>query len=203
MNDVQWTTATNVASLALKPQNGVFQGNTNSQTSTLSFSSDQMAKLKSSGGEHTFTCRIAVGDLKTPVLATQIMKIYKPGKFFGNVPAVQIIHSNEQSINEVLTVSGRSYTCNAEIFSDVVFTYLSRNKVQISSLNTCCWRICNILLIRHTTFYIFSGRLIISKISSKLRLSSFIIIHNLNKFVKYTSTIGTENFSIKIHIVTN
>ena len=105
MNDVQWTTATNVASLALKPQNGVFQGNTNSQTSTLSFSSDQMAKLKSSGGEHTFTCRIAVGDLKTPVLATQIMKIYKPGKFFGNVPAVQITHSNE-----VLTISGRSYT---------------------------------------------------------------------------------------------
>ena len=185
MNDVQWTTATNVASLALKPQNGVFQGNTNSQTSTLSFSSDQMAKLKSSGGEHTFTCRVAVGDLRTRVLATQIMKIYKPGKFFGNVPAVQIIHSNEQSINEVLTISGRSYTCNAEIFSDVVFTYLSRNKVQISSLpiNTCCLRICNILLIRHTTFYIFSGR--------------------LNRFVKYTRTIGTENFSIEIHIMTN
>ena len=200
MNDVQWTTATNVASLALKPQNGVFQGITNSQTSTLSFSSDQMAKLKSSGGEHTFTCRIAVGDLKTPVLATQIMKIYKPGEFFGNVPAVQITHSNE-----VLTISGRSYTCNAELFSDVVFTYLSRNKVPISSLpiNTSCLRICNILLIRHTTFYIFSGRLIISKISSKLRLSSFIIIHNLNKFVKHTRTIGTENFSIKIHIMTN
>ena len=62
------------------PQDGVIVGTT--QTSTLSLSSSQLEKLKTAGGgnrAHTFTCRIAVGDLNTAVTATQTINIYTPG----------------------------------------------------------------------------------------------------------------------------
>ena len=62
------------------PQDGVIEGTT--QTSTLSLSSSQLEKLKTAGGgnrAHTFTCRIAVGDLNTAVTATQTINIYTPG----------------------------------------------------------------------------------------------------------------------------
>ena len=78
---VQWISGTTVTDLALAPQDGTISGNT--QTSTLSLSAAQLAKLKRAGGNnpsHVITCKIAVGKLNTPVTAIQTISVYTPGK---------------------------------------------------------------------------------------------------------------------------
>ena len=77
---VVWTTV--VSDLNLDPDQGILQGT--SQTSTLQLSSAQLVKLKTAGDEtpeHIFTCKILADPSNTPIIATQTVNIYTPGKF--------------------------------------------------------------------------------------------------------------------------
>ena len=78
---VDWSTSTNVDKLGLNPSDGTLQGST--QTSSLSLSSAQLAKLKTAGGanpSHIFTCKIKAGKKNTEFSATQTVDILAPGK---------------------------------------------------------------------------------------------------------------------------
>ena len=79
---VEWTTATVVTDLNLDPDQVTQQGT--SKTSTLQLSSAQLVKLKTAGDEtpeHIFTCKILADPSNTPIIATQTVNIYTPGKF--------------------------------------------------------------------------------------------------------------------------
>ncbi|KAL5271415.1 hypothetical protein ACHWQZ_G001903 [Mnemiopsis leidyi] len=86
---VQWISGTTVTDLALAPQDGTISGNT--QTSTLSLSAAQLAKLKTAGGNNpsrVITCKIAVGKLNTPVTAIQTISVYTPAVAISTPSAV-------------------------------------------------------------------------------------------------------------------
>ena len=76
---VVWTTSTVVSDLNLDPDQVTQQGT--SKTSTLQLSSAQLVKLKAAGGGHIFTCKIFADPSNTPIIATQTVNIYTPGKF--------------------------------------------------------------------------------------------------------------------------
>ena len=79
-NTVVWTTGLSVADLNLAPEQGTHAGT--AQTSVLTLSPAQLAKLKAAGGknpEHKFTCKIVASTAKTDVTAVQTINIYTPG----------------------------------------------------------------------------------------------------------------------------
>ena len=94
--NVAWST-TSATAFAFNKNDGVHNKADNSQTSTLSFSSSQLAALKTAGGKnpaHTFTCKITVGPTNTEFKAMQTMNIYAPGdydyKLFGYLSLISL-----------------------------------------------------------------------------------------------------------------
>ena len=82
---VTWVMGTSVTSFGfLNVKQGTYANH--AQTSSLTLSSSQVAKLKTAGGNdptHKITCKISVGDTPTDYTATHTAKIYKPGEFLS------------------------------------------------------------------------------------------------------------------------
>jgi hypothetical protein len=77
--EVKWSAPTQASDLGtLNVDQGTHSGTT--QKSVLTLTSEQMVQLKAVGLSHQFTCKIEVGSIKHPEMASQTLTIFTPGK---------------------------------------------------------------------------------------------------------------------------